>query len=64
MSEDKDVKAMRNVLLNLVDAVDATGGVVTDDHGYIVPVADPDWIDLGAVYADACQVLGREMKRA
>jgi len=57
------VKASK-VLASLADTIDATGGVVRDRKGHIVPVADEDWVDLGDVYLQACAALGREPKEA
>ncbi len=48
-----------DALEEFVKAIDATGGVRRDDHGYPVPVADEDWIDLGAAYEKACAALER-----
>ncbi len=45
-------------LQQLVDTINATGGLVVADDGFIAPVADPDWIDLGAAYLSACKALG------
>jgi len=44
-------------LRGFVDTVDATGGVVRTELGH-APVGDPEWYDLGAVYAQACEALG------
>lgn len=49
-------KAMQ-ALKEFVDTIDATGGVTQDDHGYTVPVADPEWIDLGEAYLKAREAL-------
>jgi len=52
------------VLADLCDTIDAAGGLehADDDdvNGRLVPVGDPDWIDLAEVYLAACDVLGRE----
>jgi hypothetical protein len=53
-------KEMEKALQDFVDCIDATGGVMSDDKGNPVPVADEDWIDLGVAYMGACLVLGRE----
>jgi hypothetical protein len=45
-------------LREFVDCINATGGVVIDDKGYPVPVADEEWIDLGQAYYSACEALG------
>lgn len=49
-----------DVLLEFVQAIEATGGVMVDHKGYHVPVADKDWIDLGEAYLKACEALGQE----
>lgn len=49
----------KKALENFVQCVEATGGVVRDKKGYVAPVADQDWIDLGDSYLLACQALGR-----
>jgi hypothetical protein len=51
-------------LESFVGAMDATGGVIIDRHGLACPVADPDWIDLGEAYLQACRALGREPVQA
>ena len=51
---------MRAVLEELVQAIEATGGVVEDGKGCYEPVADRDWIDIGNVYVNACAALHRE----
>ncbi|HSZ54652.1 MAG TPA: hypothetical protein VK797_03270 [Tepidisphaeraceae bacterium] len=51
----------RKILLQLVRTVDATGGVVRHEDGCYSPVADPEWIDLGDAYAEACAFLGHEI---
>lgn len=68
---DADVKAFerqwrpesdalfRRLAEQLVDAIDATGGVTYDNAGQPAPQADPDWIDLGHLYLEACIALGR-----
>lgn len=45
-------------LSELCDTIEATGGVVERDGGY-VPAEDEDWVDLGSAYVLACQALGR-----
>jgi hypothetical protein len=47
-------------LESFIGAIEATGGVVIDHKGLACPVADPDWIDLGDAYLQACRALGRE----
>jgi hypothetical protein len=41
-----------------VDAINATGGVVSSETGIMVPVAEREWSDLGDAYATACKALG------
>jgi hypothetical protein len=49
----------RRLAEQLVQSIDATGGVTFDDKGQPAPEADPDWIDLGHLYLEACVALGR-----
>lgn len=55
-----DAVVFRDALERFVATIDNTGGVVTDDHGYVCPKADPDWVDMGEAYLNACSVLQRE----
>jgi hypothetical protein len=48
-------------LESFVDCIDATGGVVIDEDGFVVPAIDDEWIDLGYAYAEACAALERDM---
>ena len=41
-----------------------TGGVERDEMGLYAPVGDPDWVDLGEAYLDACLALDRLPKLA
>lgn len=41
------------LLAELIELIDATGGLTTDDQGTEVPVAD-EWPDLAVLYTDAC----------
>lgn len=50
---------LRDVLTEFVEDIDATGGI-TDNEGFMVPIADPEWIDLATTYQKACRVLGRQ----
>jgi hypothetical protein len=54
------------VLLDLVNVIDATGGVIRDDTSPFgcAPVGDTGWTDLGDTYLQACKVLKREPKFA
>lgn len=51
-------RSARHVLTDLCDTIDAAGGVLLRGGSYL-PVGDPEWVDLGDVYAAACSVLGR-----
>lgn len=42
----------------LIDTIEATGGLMRDPKGTLVPVADDDWSDLASVYLDACEAMG------
>jgi hypothetical protein len=46
-------------LEKLVGTVEATGGVLVNRKGHYLPVGDPEWIDLGDAYMDACSALDR-----
>lgn len=41
----------------LVDTIDATGGIY---ERTCAPLADPEWVDLGVAYLQACGELGVE----
>lgn len=41
----------------LLTTIDTTGGVVEDEHGYVAPALDPEWIDLGEAYESASAAL-------
>ena len=56
--------ALARVLRLFVDTIDATGGVETDHDGSVSPVADPEWVDLGEAYIQACALLGAPVKIA
>ena len=51
----------RQALCQFVQTVDATGGVFRDESGCHAPLADPEWIDLGEAYVQACAALGRDI---
>lgn len=51
---------LRAALWDFISTIEATGGVVEDQHGNVAPGGDHDWLDLGEAYLAACQSLGRE----
>jgi hypothetical protein len=55
-------KALQDACISLVETINATGGIAKDSHGLFHPVADPEWIDLGSAYMEACYALKREPK--
>lgn len=53
------MKNAKQVLRDLVEAVNVTGGIYGDSSDdFDGPVADPEWYDLSMVYLAACAVLG------
>lgn len=48
------------VVETLVACIDATGGLIRDEKGVVVPNADPEWLDLGTVCLEAYEALGRK----
>lgn len=59
--EDRDEAVrLRAALEVFVDAIEATDGCTIDEIGNVHPVGDPEWIDLGDAYIDACAALGRK----
>lgn len=57
---DAATEAAAGPLRQLIDTIEATGGLLRDEHGQPRPLADEDWIDLGEAYLGACRALGRE----
>jgi len=55
-----DTTELVKALVSFVDAINATGGITRDHRGFAVPVADPEWIDLGSAYEEACNALGKQ----
>lgn len=63
MPTEKD--PIKAALLAFVQTIEDTGGVTehtgADDGG---PATDPEWLDLGDAYRDACAALSRPIKWA
>jgi hypothetical protein len=53
-------KKLTLALESFIGAIEAVGGIFRDRKGYPRPIGDPDWIDLGKAYLQACHELGRE----
>jgi len=47
-------------LMEFIKTVEDTGGVKLNAKGLYEPQADPEWIDLGDAYVNACEVLKRK----
>jgi hypothetical protein len=45
---------MTDVVQQLIDTINATGGVMHLPNGMTAPVGDPTWEDLAEVYLLAC----------
>jgi len=46
-------------LEKFVGTVEASGGILVNSKGHHLPAGDPEWLDLGDAYMDACAVLDR-----
>lgn len=53
-----------DVVTDLIETVEAVGGVFYDRRGQPRPYGDPHWVDLGLAYVKACDTLKREVKLA
>lgn len=55
------IDRLESVLKSFIDAVNSTRGVIASvkngAYSDIAPMIDPEWIDLGDVYLEACAVL-------
>ena len=51
---------MKDVLIELIDNVQATGGLIEFSDGLTAPQADPTWTDLGATILKAHDALEKE----
>lgn len=47
-------------LVAFANTIQATGGLVYDEAGQLVPHADRDWYDLARAYELACEALGQK----
>lgn len=50
----EQVARMHMALLSFIETVESTGGVDADT---LAPAGDPEWIDLGEAYVEACNAL-------
>ena len=62
MAKHRDDKTM--ALASFCSTIEMTGGVRQEGTGLYAPVGDPDWIDLGEAYLEACLALDRLPKIA
>lgn len=51
---------MQDVLIDLIQNIQATGGIITFSDGLSAPAADPTWIDLGDTVLKAHEALTKE----
>jgi hypothetical protein len=58
------VEPAAEALTAFCETIDATGGVAKVKNGFVVPVGDPSWFDLGDAYKKACKALSRDMELA
>lgn len=50
--------SMSAALSEFIAAINATGGLTKDEEtDNLVPVADPEWLDLGEAYLSACKAM-------
>lgn len=59
-SEDKIDQHRDAALSMLISTIDAAGGLITNETGYLVPKGNTDskWTDLATAYLDACKATG------
>lgn len=50
---------MKTAAQQLIDTIDATGGIIAYNDGTFAPVGEPDWIDLGDTYLTAGTAIGK-----
>lgn len=60
LTVDTNDNPISRAMLEFIDCIDSTGGINEDD----CPAVDPEWLDLGDVYMQACAAMGVEEKRA
>lgn len=56
----KKKKTMKEALMEFIAAINATGGLQQDtkaDGKPLVPVGDPEWLDLAEAYVSACEAM-------
>ena len=58
------MKTAEAILNDLLDTIEATGGMAPVDRGgWQGPAVDPEWTDLGSVVLNAERLLGRRVTR-
>ena len=60
--KESDPEGLEKAVMDFVETVEATGGVIhyaDDSYG---PICDTDWLDLGLAYVRCCRALGRKPK--
>lgn len=51
------VKTAEEIVKAFLNCIEVTGGVAKLRNGFVAPVADPEWIDLGELYLEACKTM-------
>jgi len=51
---------VQDLLIDLVQMIDATEGVIEVEPDVFAPMESKEWPDLGMLYMDACKALDRE----
>lgn len=54
------VKELTYVLLDFIECIDSTGGLIECPDGTVAPAADPGWTDLVTVYYRGCELASLE----
>jgi len=60
MSHEPTREEIIKCLEEFLCTINANGGIILDDDGLTAPAGDPEWIDLGEVYMQACALLNTE----